>query len=158
MSLFADVDWDQGSDNPFGLDPGTYEVTISDAEVERSEKGNLGLWLTFSAENGKSIRKWITMPEKNQDADTYSRNTSFLRLTLKQLEIPEGSWDDLAPEDFIGLDCVIIVSPQKKNPEYNQISKLSRAKGTPTQGTSSTGDGFGAFTKPEVPSDGGFKF
>lgn len=154
-SIFSDIDFDQGSDNPFGLDPGTYEVTISEASLERSQNQNLGLWLTFSADNGKSIRKWTTMPEAGQDPATYSRNTSFLRLLFRNLEIPEDQWDKLQPEDFYGIDCVIVVAPQKKNPEYNQVTKIARAKGTATQSAAPLD--FGK-TADAVPADGGFTF
>lgn len=154
MSLFSDINWDEGSDNPFGLDPGTYETTISEASIERSANGNLGLWLTFSDDNGKTIRKWTTMPEEGQDPKEYSRNTSFLRLLLRNLEIPESRWSSLTPDDFVTLDAVVIVAPQKKNPEYNQITKITRAKGTSSHKPTVDLD----FTKTEVPDDGGYKF
>lgn len=134
-SLFSDVNFDEGSDNPFGLEAGTHEVEISKAELARSSSPakNLGLWLTFTNDKGKSIRKWITMPEKDQDDETRERNTSFLRLTLRQLEIPETRWDKLTNEDFIGLECVIVVVPQKDS-EYFQIKKISRKKGSGAPG------------------------
>jgi hypothetical protein len=157
-SIFSDINWDEGSDNPFGLGPGTYETTISEATIERSEKGNLGLWLTFSSEDGKSIRKWITMPESGQSQSDYSRNTSFLRMSLRSLEIPEAKWPILEPNDFIGLDCIITVAPQKKNPEYNQITKLVRAGVSLPTGSS---NGASSYVKPDhttVPADGGYSF
>lgn len=134
MSLFSDVNFDEGSDNPFGLEAGTHEVSISKVEMERSQNGNLGLWLTFTNDDKKSIRKWITMPEKDQEVDVRKRNTSFLRLTLRQLEIPESKWDKLEDTDFLGLECVIVVAPQKDNPDYYQIKKIARSKGSGTPG------------------------
>lgn len=164
-NIFASVDWDEGSDNPFGLDPGTYEVTISETEVTRSEKGNLGLWVQFSTDAeredagvSKSIKKWVSLPEKTQDVQTRKRNTSFLRLLMRNLEIPEERWEKLDPADLIGLDCVITVVPQKNDPQYMQVRKISRGRGTsiPT-GVS----GMAEFGKPQdldVPVDGGYKF
>jgi hypothetical protein len=134
MSLFSDVDFSEGTDNPFGLTKGTHAVTISDAKVSRSEVGNLGLWLTFTGDGKKSIRKWITLPEKTQDAETRARNTSFLRMILKNLGIPEfdaegkNIWKALESSHFIGIECTIIVVPQP-NSEYFQVKKIM-AKGT----------------------------
>lgn len=132
-NIFAGVNWAEGTDNPFGLEPGAYEVTISETEVTRSEKGNLGLWVQFSTDAekeeagvSKSIRKWVSLPEKSQTAQIRSRNTSFLRLLMRNLEIPEENWDTLDPADLVGIDCVIIVRPQKNNPDYMQVSKISR--------------------------------
>lgn len=152
-SIFQGINWDEGSDNPFGLEPGIYETTISEAKIERSEKGNLGLWLTFTDDNKKSIRKWTTMPEPDQDKETYARNTSFLRMLLRSLEIPEGKWGDLEPADFETLDCTIVVNPQKKNPEYNQISKITRTALNKQSSVAFSNSGSTA-----VPEDGGFKF
>lgn len=148
-NIFSDIDWDEGSDNPFGLDPGTYEVTISNAVIERSANGNLGLWLTFSNDGGKSIRKWATLPEKSQDPETRKRNTSFLRLLMKNLELPQERWANLEPADFEGMDCVITVAPQKNNPEYNQVTKITRSKGTPVAGLNPE------FRHDTIPTDGG---
>lgn len=160
MSIFDDVDFDEGSDNPFGLEPGTYEVTISEASIERSKNANLGLWLTFSDENGKSIRKWTTMPEKDQEDDVRKRNTSFLRLLLRNLDIPEDRWAVLTPDDFIGIDCVVVVTPQSNNPEYNQVKKISRSRGQGTYRTDSStayGSSEGAPTE-NTASTGGLGF
>jgi hypothetical protein len=167
MSIFDDVNFDEGTDNPFGLDPGTYEVSISDATIERSAKENLGLWLTFSNDEGKSIRKWTTMPEKDQEDDVRKRNTSFLRLLLRNLEIPEERWGSLTPEDFIGIDCVIVVTPQSNNPEYNQVKKITRSRAKSRYSTDSStvyGDdsgGLAEFMKKggdDVPAGGGIGF
>lgn len=136
MSLFADVNFDEGSDNPLGIDPGTHEVTISDAKIADSESGNTGLWLTFTNDKRQTIRKWVTMPKEDQDDETRARNTSFLRLLLRNLEIPSTRWNALEPNDFIGLDCVIIVVPQKDNPDFNQVKKISRSKGSGSPGVS----------------------
>lgn len=157
MSIFSDINFDRGSDNPFGLEPGTYETVISEAFLERSQSKALGLWVTFSAEDGKSIRKWVTMPEEDQDQKTYDRNVSFLKLFFKNLEIPEEQWAKLNPDDLIGIECVITVTPQKKNPEYNQVNKITRkGKG---MSPSTASDNMDIFRQPgNVPSDGGFKY
>lgn len=128
QGLFSDVDFAEGDDNMFGFPNGIHEVVISGCEKTRSEKGNLGLWLTFSNDHGKSIRRWISLPEKEQDPETRSRNTGFLKLALNQLEIPKERWSELTPDDFEGIECVITVQQQKKNPEYQQVSKMARKK------------------------------
>jgi len=159
INIFEEVDFDEGSDNPFGLEPGTHEVTISEVKIERSSNGNLGLWLTFSDDNGKTIRKWTTMPEADQDDITRKRNTSFLRLLFRNLELPEEKWKKLQPDDFIGMDCVIIVKPQKNNPEYNQVSKITRGGSATGEGGMDDLTGF-SMEKAAVgaPDDGGLKF
>jgi hypothetical protein len=154
-NIFAGIDFDEGSDNPFGIEPGTHEVVISAVSIERSEKGNLGLWITFSDESGKTIRKWTTMPEKSQDDVARKRNTSFLRMLLNQLELPEEKWKKLLPNDMIGMECVIIVKPQTNNPEYTQVSKITRDR----KHGSDMGIGeFDSPTGPESTSGAGYKF
>jgi hypothetical protein len=96
------------------------------------------------------------MPEKGQEPDVYARNTSFLRLFLRNLEIPEDQWEALDPDDMIGLDCVIVVRPQKNNPEYMQVTKITRQKGTPAQSSDGNLD-FSALGS-SVPDDGGASF
>jgi hypothetical protein len=125
-NIFSNVNFDEGSDNPWGFDPGTYEVTVSDVSSERSKNQNLGLWVTFSGDEGKSIRRWVSMPEPSQDDVTRKRNTSYLRAFLNQLEIPKERWTKLEPDDFIGIDCTIIVRAQADNPEYMKVSKITR--------------------------------
>lgn len=132
-NIFSDINWDEGSDNPFSLEPGIHKTTISNATIERSVKGNLGLWLTFSDAEGKSIRKWATMPEASQSAEDYKRNTSFLRLLLRNLEIPESEWSSLEPDSFIGIDAVVTVSPQRNAPEFNQVGKIVRTHSKPDE-------------------------
>jgi len=153
MSIFSDVNFDEGSDNPFGLESGDYDVVVSEAKIERSEKGNLGLWVTFSAENGKSIRKWTTMPESDQEEETRKRNTSFLRLLLKQLGVPQDRWNQLDPEDLVGIEARIIVVPQKDS-DYFQVKKI-----TPRI-TGDHSDGLQEFMSKsdDVPAGGGLGF
>jgi hypothetical protein len=165
VSIFDDVNFDEGTDNPFGLDVGTHDVSISEASIERSSKGNLGLWLTFSDSNKKSIRKWTTMPEPDQEEDVRVRNTSFLRLLLKSLEIPEDRWGKLTPDDFIGIDCVIVVTQQSNNSEYNQVKKIARSHANSRYGTDSStaygDDSLSEFMKKggdDVKAGGGFDF
>lgn len=158
-NIFSGIDFDEGTDNPWGLDAGTHEVELSNAEVERSGKGNLGLWITFSDDEGKTIRKWTTMPEKEQDDATRKRNTSFLRVLLNNLEIPRNKWENLEPDDFIGIKCVIIVKPQRDNPDYMQVSKITRVGGSsPNENFGGLDEFKGGVTKETVPADGGLAF
>lgn len=154
--IFSDVNFDEGSDNPFGLEKGEFDVVVSDAKIERSEKGNLGLWVTFSAEDGKSIRKWTTMPEKDQDDDTRKRNTSFLRLLLRQLGVPESRWDSLDTDDLIGTEAHISVVPQKDS-DYFQVKKISTNKPRISGEFSSGIEEFaGGMQERDIPAGGGF--
>lgn len=159
-SLFGGVNFDEGTDNPWGLDPGTHHVSISEVEKTTSRNDNLGLWLTFSNEDGQSIRKWITLPTEDMDPADRKRNTSYLRVVLNSLEIPQDRWTKLAREDFIGLDCVIVVARQKENPEYTQIKKISRDKGGRANAGSDNMDDFTAtrYSDEEIKAGGGMPF
>jgi hypothetical protein len=153
-NIFGGIDFDEGDDNPWGLPTGTHEVSISNAEIDRSGNGNLGLWLTFTNDEGKSIRKWTTMPEKEQDDVTRKRNTSFLRVLLNNLKIPREKWEKLEPDDFIDLQCVITVKPQQNNPDYMQVGKITRQEG-PSGGSL---NGLDAFAKQPSSSGDGLAF
>lgn len=167
---FGDVDWSKGSDNPFGIPcgpngkPALHAVSISSAWIEKSKNDNLGLYVEFSNDEGETIRKWCTLPVGQATADsygieaddekTYKRNTSFLRLLFRNLEIPEEDWTAVVknPELLVGLDCVITVAPQK-DPQYNQVTRIVRAK-------AHTSEGVVAFqgSNMSVAADGGESF
>jgi len=156
-NIFADVDFDEGSDNPWGLDVGVHEVVVSNVEKDQSKNGNTGLWVTFSNDEGQTIRKWTTMPTPDQDDVERKRNTSYLRVLLNNLEIPKDRWNHLEPDDFIGIECVIVVKQQTNNPEYNQVSKITRV-----HNATGSSNGMAEFSKDlvkeTVPQDGGFQF
>lgn len=132
----GEVEWDEGSDNPFGLDPGIYEGTIAEVELVRGKakegkpRGQLGLWLTCQdSDSENTIRRWVSLPEKDvQTRAEYKRNISYLRVINNDLEIPQSRWNKLSIDDYQGLPIVFEVTKQKKNPEYNQVSKMSLKK------------------------------
>jgi hypothetical protein len=152
-NIFSGIDFEEGSDNPWGLESGTHKVSISNTEITRSEKGNLGLWLTFSDDEGKTIRKWTTMPEPEQDIVVRKRNTSFLRVLLNNLEIPRDRWEKLEPDDFIDLQCVIIVKPQANNSDYYQVSKITRDHTRGDSNGAAIDFGTDAFKKDDPPTE-----
>lgn len=155
--IFTDLNWDDVSDNPFGLDPGVHETTISEAKIDKSSKGNLGLWVTFTSDNKRSIRKWLSMPETGQDSETFDRNLSYLKFFLsKQLQIPKSELNNVMnnPSELIGTEVTLTVAPQNGSDEYMAIKKIVLTKSYATHGTVSPD-----FSKPTAPANpGGFDF
>lgn len=130
--IFAKINFDEGTDNPWQLTDGVHDVTISNAQITYSKSGNLGMWLTFQNDKGQQIRRWTAFPEDGQDPNTRSKNISYMRMLFRQLEIPENKWNKLEPNDFIGIECIIIVKPQSMKPgqteQYYQVVKITRKK------------------------------
>lgn len=145
MSIFGDLDIESAADDPFGVDPGTYNAVVSDVEVKDSKDGSKkGLWLTYSitectenpAMEGRKVSEWKTIPQpedpKNPSAED-SRAMSFLKLRLASLGIPPTHMNTVQFEDLIGIDVVITV---EKNGEYTNVKRVE----IPT----SNGNGFSA--------------
>ena len=93
------------------------------------------------------------MPEKDQDDDTRKRNTSFLRLLLKQLGVPESAWTSLNPDDLVGIEARIVVTPQKDS-DYFQVKKIQ------TRPTGDYSSGISEFKRDseDTPAGGGLGF
>ncbi len=135
------VDIAGADDDPFGLPDGDHKVVISDVVVKESSKGTTGLQITFSdPATGKSVSMWNTIPVK--DDPNAERNASYLKMTLRNLGVPEDRMNSVRKEDLVGQDALIRVRPQKNNPDYKQISVLSPTSASAQRVTASA-DSFG---------------
>lgn len=137
MGLFDGLDVASAADNPFEVDPGTYNALVTEVEV-RPTKDNtkIGLNITYTIDddespmNGRKVNEWKQIPQPadpaNPTADE-ARAASFLKQRLANLGIPEDRMNDVDADDLIGTECVVSV---KKNGEYTNVTKVAERSGS----------------------------
>ena len=133
-NLFADLDIASASDNPFGVDDGTYKATLSAVKREEGKRGP-GLVFEYTVQDdekfeGRKTSEWKNLPvtaankqgeweiTSAQDADTMK---SWIKQRLASLGVPEERMNTTSPEDLIGTDVVITLTSKKG---YQNITKL----------------------------------
>lgn len=137
MSLFGDLDIAAAADDPFNIDEGVYEGTISAVtKKESNDKTKKGLVITYTVTDeespmiGRKIDEWKNLP---QPADPHNmtpeeeRDVSFLKMRLKSLGVAEEDMNTVEPEDLIGTDVVFTV---KKKGEYTNVVKVELPSGS----------------------------
>lgn len=132
MSLFGDLDVAAAADDPFSIENGTYEATVSKVEVKDSANGEKrGLFITYTVTDedspmlGRSVSEWKTIPKVNNPANITSeeaRDLSFLKMRLSSLGVPESAMNSVQEDDLIGIDVIITV---KRNNEYTNVTRVS---------------------------------
>lgn len=138
MGLFGDLDVESAADDPFKVEPGVYEATVTDVAVGPTKDGSkTGMTIIFTISPtdednaGKTVREWkqIPMPAdpKKLSADD-KRAMSFLKSRLLDLGIPETRVNDVLPEDLIGKEVTITVK-QGKN-DFMNVSRVTLLQDT----------------------------
>ncbi len=145
MSLFGDLDVASAADDPFKVEDGWHEATLTEAEVkqQKQDPSKYGLALTYevtSGENaGSNISEWKNYPKpadpKNPTA-TEKRDLAFIKKRLLSLDIPESRMNSLDIEDLKGIE--VYVKVQTKG-EYQNIVDMKVNDGSMDLGSSSDG-------------------
>lgn len=128
-SIFGDLDVANAEDNPFEVEAGTYEATVTDVQVKPTAKGDktgliLEYTITDESNNGKKVSEWKEIPDKN--SPNAARAASFLKMRLASLGVPEGRMNDLQTDDLMNLDVVVTVtkSTGKDGTVYTNVNKV----------------------------------
>lgn len=129
MSIFGDLDVQAAADDPFAVEDGTYNATVTKCEVKKSkDESKTGLMLTYTITDegsmqGRNATEWKTIPRAgDEDAD---RAASFLKQRLLSLGVPADRINSFTPEDAIGVDVVITV---KNKDGYANINRVEQPK------------------------------
>lgn len=142
MGLFGDLDVASAADNPWDVDDGTYEVTVTSAKVGPTKDGKkkgLTLEYTITTEGkmkGRKVQEWKEIP---QPADPQNltpeedKQASFLKMRLSTLGIPEKQMNTIDTDDLVAIDAVITV--QNKD-GYTNVKKLVLAADAPASSSS----------------------
>lgn len=147
MSIFGDLDIASAASDPFAVDDGTYEATLTKSSVEKSNKGGKGLTFEYTihdsekdAMNGRKISEWKTIPNTNpdgsfEDPDTAPTFMSFIKQRLLSLGVPESEMNTVQPEELIGLEVIVTVATKtskKDSQDYQNVTKLRLANSDET--------------------------
>jgi len=143
MSLFADLDIASASDNPFAVDPGTYNARVTNVTTGKTQKGDkFGMLIEYTVTDegpyqGNTVSEWKRIPRPDDaeplDEAQKAKALSFLKQRLSNLGIPEARMNDVTADDLIGIDVVISVVEKDG---YTNVKKVTLAEGT----------GFGSFS------------
>lgn len=137
MGLFDGLDVASAADNPFEVDPGTYDAVITGAEAKPTkDESKVGLNIEYTIDdvtspmNERKVTEWKQIPSDVSTPEG-ARAASFLKQRLANLGIPESRMNDVDAGDLIGVECVISV---KKNGEYTNVTKVALRKETASAG------------------------
>lgn len=140
--FFGEYDIAGAADDPWAMDPGTYEGAVSKVEVLAGEKdrkdddGNpvkvpyKGLQVTFSTANDGDYQHYFSLPMPHDSAKAVRMKRSSLKAFLSGLEVPESRMNTIQPDDLIGIKCVFTI--KKNNAGYWNI-EVHLPTGTPVQ-------------------------
>jgi hypothetical protein len=134
--LFADLDLESASDDPFAVAEGTWYATVTDfyRKNPKDEAKRPGFLLEYTFDmsededdeqsevEGDDISEWFTIPEKGDMSKEARRQRSFLRRRMLSLGVPEAALSTVTREDLIDTKVVLTVT---KNGEYTNVSKVS---------------------------------
>ena len=130
MGIFGDLDVQAAADDPFAVDDGTYNATISACEVKPTkDESKTGLILTYQITDegnmaGRKVSEWKQIP-KPGDANA-DNAASWLKQRLLSIGIPADRINSFEPEDALGIDVVITV---KNNNGYANVNKVTLSDG-----------------------------
>ena len=130
-NLFGELDIASANDNPFFKPDDTYICLVTAAQVRTSKKGNKGLALDYTIQEGpkqgKKIQEWLTVPkvwelkgyETKEDAENQTNHSdkiqenaerfmSFLKRRMKTFGIPAEEMNSITPEKLLNLGWVSV--------------------------------------------------
>lgn len=141
MGIFGDLDVEAAADDPFAVDDGTYNGTITKCEAKPTKNGDkIGLTLEYTITDegpmaGRKVSEWKHIPRSGDE--NAANAASFLKQRLISIGVPADRINSFEPEDALGTDVVFTV---KKNGEYTNVTRVALP-----DGGGSTSDGGNAF-------------
>ena len=137
MSIFGDLDQseiDEIKPAKFGVDLGPQKLMITSAVCAFSKKGNWGMTVIWSDEDGGSLRQYVSLPSPTQDERKLNLTKRYLAKFLTDIEIPRNQWGDLEPDEegevemLIGIEAngTVIEEPAKPWTDENGVVQPGR--------------------------------
>lgn len=138
--LFGDLDIESAHDNPFYKEDGTYVCLITGVSKKISKKGNRGLEIVYTIQEGpkktKKIREWKPLPfawnvkgfatqadmdnDINYDeeiAENAARDLSYLKMRMKEYGFPSDNLNQLSSDKLLAVGPLAVTI---KNQEGNE--------------------------------------
>jgi hypothetical protein len=128
------------NENPFSVKRGTYDVTVSEAEVKTFKNPTEYFVITYDIvggpEAGKNASQMFRVnPLTAADQSDYevanARTLSNFKKALLDLGLTPEQINAFDPRihgsRIIGIKGKAVIGPQKNNPEYNQLYGFTRA-------------------------------
>lgn len=152
MGLFDAVTEDFSEIQEFvaGVPAGTYEVLVAAVETERKDSGNylvLSYTITEGSRKGKTHKEFLRIVEGGAQSDGDKFALQALKTRLKSLGVPDDKMRTVGPDDLVGVEGVIVLVDDKKNPQYRRVIRFTPVQaemageslpssGTPAKATS----------------------
>lgn len=133
-----------------GPGPGTYDAVISKAEVVKKTTDDgevkISLVISYTIEGFNfPVLEFLSLPNKpkaqwdhtvievknGREISEASKNEFKFGLVVKRylsLGIPAEQHNSIKPSDLEGIECVITLAPNKNQPQYNNVVKVSEKK------------------------------
>jgi hypothetical protein len=148
-SLFGDLDLQQFDDDPWSIPDDTYEATVSNVEVARTNaETKLGMTIQYTITSGNAsgqlVTEWKRVPERNNPQADDNRAGAFLKQRLLSFGIPESRLNEVKPDDLIGLDVYITTRTglnKKNGQKVVNVANVQLKDSGPVSGTVTPGVG-----------------
>lgn len=127
MGIFGDLDVEAAADDPFAIEDGTYNATITECSVkDNKDKTKKGLTFKYQITDdgkmhGRKAQEWKNIPSSDDPQDVKDRDASYLKQRLLSIGIPADRINTFEPEDALGTDVVITVKNKDGFANVNRV-------------------------------------
>jgi hypothetical protein len=133
-----------------GPGPGVYDAKISKAEVVKKTDDDgtvkISLVIDYTIDGFNfPVKEFLSLPNKpksqwdhtvtgqknGRDISEASTNEFKFGLVVKRylsLGIPAEQHNSVKPSDLVDIECVITLAPQRNNPQYTNVVKVSQKR------------------------------
>lgn len=131
MGLFDGLGLSEVSADPWSILDGTYQFNIIECKFGPTKGGDKqGLLFKYEvisegSEAGKSQTEWLDVPTaEHKDTPEGIRSRQFLRQRMESLGIPASKFNEVGPNDFIGITgYMTLATGKQKGGKY--IAKIT---------------------------------
>lgn len=113
MSLFAGLDMENASDDPFDMPADFYDLRITEVGTKNGKRdpNKTFLVLEYTIENsedgeydGDTVQEWKWIPAANDETRNARQAKAYLKQRLASLGIPESRMDTVGADDLLNIE------------------------------------------------------
>lgn len=131
MGLFdgldIDVDWDQVEEYNPNVTPGPHPFLVSNFVVEQKNSVPylvISYLITDGSQKGKTQKEYKRIP-LDISTEQGQRDAQYIQSRMISLGIPKDRINKVESEDVIGIEGIVTLVPQKNDPRYNNVAKVT---------------------------------
>lgn len=144
MSIFGELDLANASADPFHKEDGIYTSIITEAKITTSQKGNAGLNIKYTIQEGEheteTIREYFAIPKpwevegyptkNDKDFDTNydkelekraKRSIGFLKKRLLEFGFPNEELDDIKQDNILEVGPLKVTLRHRSSDGQEQV-------------------------------------